>query len=199
MQIQEIFSTIQGEGYWAGTRCDFVRLYGCPVGCPWCDTGYANGGGHIQYIEVDVAQIVQQVTLPRVTISGGEPFIQPELPDLVQAFLGKGVAVAIETSGAAWLDIPEEAWVTLSPKEHISPKFPVADELWARADEVKIVISDGSELVYYRDKLENFGGLVFLQPEWGKKDSAIKVIMDIMAVQPSYRLSLQTHKFAGIP
>ena len=43
--IHETFQeTIQGEGYWSGTPSDFIRLAGCPVKCPWCDTGYSNGG-----------------------------------------------------------------------------------------------------------------------------------------------------------
>ena len=43
LPIHETFqSTVQGEGYWTGCLVDFIRLYGCPVGCPWCDTGYAD-------------------------------------------------------------------------------------------------------------------------------------------------------------
>lgn len=199
MRVQEIFSTIQGEGYWAGAACDFVRLYGCPVGCPWCDTGYADGGKYIKSESMTLSQIVSQATAPRITISGGEPFVQPDLPRLVQMFIDRGSSVAIETSGSFWRSVHDDAWVTLSPKQHVSPAYPVVNDMWERANEVKIVVSDGSELEVYASQLKRFEGLVYLQPEWTRKDTAIQAIMSIMAVHTDYRLSVQTHKFIGIP
>ncbi|MEG3847717.1 7-carboxy-7-deazaguanine synthase QueE [Microcoleus sp. herbarium19] len=200
LPIHETFqSTVQGEGFWTGTLVDFIRLAGCPVGCPWCDTGYANGGKGLPSVPRSIAQLLAELQSPRVVISGGEPFIHRNLPELVAALLACGKQVSIETSGACWQEISPQAWITLSPKEHVSPKYPVQEIFWKRANEIKLVVSTGEEVEFYRKYLVNNVDIpVFLQPEWNSRKSGIPMILRLLQQNPSYRLSLQTHKLIGV-
>jgi 7-carboxy-7-deazaguanine synthase len=196
--IHETFQqTIQGEGYWAGTPVDFIRLAGCPVGCPWCDTGYADGGANLPRQVRPLDALVAELRSPRVVISGGEPFIHAQLPDLAETLIASGRGVAIETSGAFWQDVSSDAWITLSPKEHISPRYPVKPQMWQRANEIKLVISTGAELAFYQPHFVA-GIPVFLQPEWIDRDRTLPLVLKLLQQFPAYRLSLQIHKFIGV-
>lgn len=200
LPIHETFQcTVQGEGYWTGTLVDFIRLAGCPVRCPWCDTGYSNGGKGLPAVSQSIAQLLAQLQSPRVVITGGEPFIHRDLPELVRALLEADKQVSIETSGAYWQDVSPLAWITLSPKEHISPKYPVKEIFWTRANEIKLVVSTGEEVEFYHKHLVSDLNIpVFLQPEWNSKGSGIPIILELLKQNPSYRLSLQSHKFIGV-
>jgi organic radical activating enzyme len=194
--IDETFQqTVQGEGHWVGMPCDFIRLAGCPVGCHFCDTGYANGHQVLGSNE-RIEKIIGELKSTNVVISGGEPFIHKRLPDLVSALLNDNRRVFVETSGSFWQDIDGRAWVTLSPKEHINPKYPVDERFWDRADEIKIVISSGDELDFYNSKILNLQ--VYLQPEWTNRDRTIPLILEMLKKHPTCRLSLQTHKIIGV-
>lgn len=198
--IHETFqSTIQGEGYWAGTPVDFIRLAGCPVQCHYCDTGYANGGMGLPRQVRSFDELMAELCSPRVVISGGEPFIYPQLPNLVQLIEATNRTVSIETSGSFWQEVSSTAWVTLSPKEHISPKYPVFPKMWQRANEIKLVIETGDELTFYAQYLPPKNQCqVFLQPEWTKRDRTLPLVLELLKQFPHYRLSLQLHKYVGV-
>jgi 7-carboxy-7-deazaguanine synthase len=197
--IHETFGpTIQGEGFWAGTLVDFIRLAGCPVGCSWCDTGYAAGGAGLPRNEREIEDLVAELRSPRVVISGGEPFLHAQLPALVAAVEARGKIVSIETSGAFWQEISPSAWVTLSPKEHISPKYPVIPQMWKRANEIKLIVETGDEVAFYAPYLRG-GKPVSLQPEWHNRERAIAIILHLLQQYPHYRLSLQLHKYVNLP
>ena len=200
LPIHETFqSTVQGEGYWTGCLVDFIRLSGCPVGCPWCDTGYADGGTNLPRVERPIGELLAEVKSPRVVITGGEPFIHKHLPELVQALLAANKQVSIETSGSFWQEVSPAAWITLSPKEHINPKYPVQNQFWSRANEVKIIIETGKEIDFYQEYLSTHSHLlVYLQPEWNSSSKSILLILQILPEKPDYRLSLQTHKYIGV-
>ncbi len=199
LPIHETFGpTIQGEGFWAGTPVDFIRLSGCPVGCSWCDTGYADGGADLPRQRRLIEDLIAELRSPRVVISGGEPMIHPQLPALVSAIEASGRTVAIETSGAFWQAVSPTAWITLSPKAHISPRYPVVPLLWERANEIKLIIETGAELGYYQTLIKPEKP-VFLQPEWSQKEQAIPIILDLLQQHPHYRLSLQLHKYINVP
>ena len=99
MRISETFFSIQGESTFAGWPCFFIRTTGCPLRCRWCDTEYAFTGGTDRTVESLVAEAVRAPT-DLVEITGGEPFVAPELPVLVRGLLEGGKTVLIETSGA---------------------------------------------------------------------------------------------------
>ncbi|MDB9511197.1 7-carboxy-7-deazaguanine synthase QueE [Kamptonema animale CS-326] len=200
LPIHETFqSTVQGEGYWSGTLVDFIRLAGCPVHCPWCDTGYSEGGKDLPNVQRSIVELLTELKSPRVVISGGEPFIHKNLPLLVETLLEVGKQVSIETSGSHWQEVAGEAWITLSPKEHVNPKYPVQEKFWSRANEIKLVISTGKEVNFYREGLVSNPNIpVFLQPEWSDRFRAIPIILQLLQQNPGYRLSLQTHKLIGV-
>jgi 7-carboxy-7-deazaguanine synthase len=102
MLITEIFKSIQGESSYAGLPCSFIRTTGCNLRCTWCDTAYAFHGGQ----EMSIDQVVNAIEPHRcelVEITGGEPLLQPEVPELSERLLQKQYTILLETSGA--LDI----------------------------------------------------------------------------------------------
>jgi 7-carboxy-7-deazaguanine synthase len=200
LPIHETFqNTVQGEGFWTGALADFIRLAGCPVRCPWCDTGYANGGKSLPSEVRSISELLAELQSPRTVITGGEPFIHSDLPELVGALLDAGKQVSIETSGSYWQDVSPACWITLSPKEHVNPNYPVQEIFWQRANEIKLVISTGEEVDFYSKYLQDRSHIpVFLQPEWNIKERAVPIILELLKQHPSYRLSLQTHKFIGV-
>ena len=200
--IHETFqSTIQGEGALAGTLVDFIRLYGCPVGCWFCDTGYSETdqyGRDIPYRKASIPELLAELRSPRVVISGGEPMVHRHLPQLVEAIEKSDRQVSIETSGSHWQPLSNTTWITLSPKEHLKANFPVMSEVWQRANEIKLVISDGHELKFYQAPLQRVTGQVFLQPEWTDYQNTLPLTLQLLQRHPHYRLSVQLHKLIGV-
>ena len=202
LRIHEYFlETIQGEGFWSGCPADFIRLWGCPVGCSFCDTGYAlqdDNGKSIPYELKSIDSLVDAMRSPLTVITGGEPMIHKELPLLVSALLERDRKVSIETSGGAWQEVNQKAWITLSPKEHKSPRFPVLENVWSRANEIKIVIEDGTEPNHYRENLLKKSCPIYLQPEWSTRERTTPLAIALLKENPTYRLSLQMHKLIGV-
>jgi organic radical activating enzyme len=199
LPIHETFqSTVQGEGFYAGAVVDFIRLAGCPVGCKFCDTGYSDGGAGLPRLMRSFDSLLAEIVSPIVVISGGEPMIHPALPDLCVALLNAGHRVHVETSGSNFIVLPDDVWVTLSPKDTVSPSHPALSSAWERANEIKIVISDGSEVEFYRHKMPK-SKPCYLQPEWDNREKTIGLTMDLLRENPQMRLSLQTHKLIGVP
>jgi organic radical activating enzyme len=196
--IHETFqSTIQGEGFHSGAVVDFIRLAGCPVGCSFCDTGYAEGGAGLPRDMRSIESLLDEVVSPIVVISGGEPMIHSALSELCEALLNAGRRVHVETSGSRFIDLPPAVWVTLSPKDTVSPNYPALESAWQRADEVKIVVSTGLEVDFYRGKIPA-SKPCYLQPEWDNRSKTIALTMELLRQNPRMRLSLQAHKLIGV-
>ena len=83
MRVTEIFFSIQGEGTRAGLPCVFVRLTGCDLRCNYCDTAYAFTGGREASREEILAEVARH-PCKLVLLTGGEPMLQRELPDLAR-------------------------------------------------------------------------------------------------------------------
>jgi 7-carboxy-7-deazaguanine synthase len=100
LAVSEIFFSIQGESSHAGRPCVFVRLAGCNLRCAWCDTAYAWEAGDSR---MEVSEIVERVLdfqCPLVEVTGGEPLIQEQTPELVRTLLQRGLTVLLETNGS---------------------------------------------------------------------------------------------------
>lgn len=162
MKITETFRSIQGESLYSGWPCFFIRTTGCPLRCRWCDTAYSFYGGEDRAVDALVEEAVSSGTF-LVEITGGEPFVQPELPELVQKLLDRGKTVLIETSGG--FPVPDrlnrdcrlivdlkppgsgmDAWMK---PEHFS-------DLGQR-DEIKAVVADRGDFDWSVQKLEEWG------------------------------------------
>lgn len=191
----EHFYTIQGEGFWSGTPAYFIRLGGCDVGCVWCDVKESwDAGLHPQVVVSDLLRIVQETPSERVVITGGEPCMY-DLSPLTTVFREAGYKLHIETSGAYPLTGNWD-WVCFSPK-----KFkPALNEFYAHASELKIIVYNQHDLKWAETHAEKCPPetMLFLQPEWSKKES-LAWIIDYVKAHPKWRISLQTHKFMDIP
>lgn len=100
MKVVEIFRSIDGEGIRAGLPATFIRLYGCNLGCLYCDTRYGCEGDN--YSEMSIEQIMEQVRslkVPSVTVTGGEPMIHKGIKKLLSALVEEGYDVNVETNG----------------------------------------------------------------------------------------------------
>ncbi|MHC4753230.1 MAG: 7-carboxy-7-deazaguanine synthase QueE, partial [Planctomycetota bacterium] len=117
MIVNEIFHSLQGEGFLTGVPSVFVRLAGCPLRCRWCDTKYAwaEEAGQ-RYGIAEIVQAVRQWPCKFAVITGGEPMINPDLPQLVQELKAAGKHITIETSGISYIpDMPCDL-MSISPK-----------------------------------------------------------------------------------
>ena len=195
MLVNEIFHSLQGEGYHAGTPALFVRLSGCNLRCPSCDTQHGHGTEMSeQEIAVAVRQLAPHTSL--VVLTGGEPSLQLT-PSLVELFHHEGRKVAVETNGT--LPLPGNLdWVTLSPKslwlgEEAAPVL-------TRADELKVLFDGGHDPAAY-DRIDATHR--FLQPmdtgDAARNAALMRQAADYCLRHPQWRLSLQIHKIIDIP
>ncbi len=190
LQLVEIFYSVQGEGTHTGTPAIFVRLAGCNLACAFCDTDYA-----VREF-ASVAEVLGRVReaggdCPLVVLTGGEPLAQAESPALIEALRADGRRVHIESNGTIATDLPADVWLTVSPKERLDPRMA------ARANEAKLIVDGRVPLEW----LARFPAdvPVFLQPE-GNKPGNVTLAYDAVRAAPArLRLSLQTHKFIGVP
>ena len=207
MLVEEIFESVQGEGHLSGKLSTFIRLYGCPIGCSWCDTGYGINPPQNKFVDMSIKDIVKEVSTDHVVITGGEPFVHKELPDLCHELIDYACkSIQVETSGHLWLDLPNHIWITLSPKEHLTGKT-VDDRFWDRANEFKFVIGNHTDFEYYVVKSPHvhskimFQENLYFQPEWNDRAIAIDEIMNVILPIDDFshgKLSIQTHKYLGL-
>lgn len=200
LKIQEIIPlTIQGEGFNVGTPCSFIRLFGCPVGCYFCDTGYASNEGQLpDYKEMEIDEIKAELQSESVVITGGEPFVNPNFAFLLLELGEK--TVGIETSGIKYSDALTDEWITLSPKEHLNKKAPVDRQIAQRANELKLIVSEESDFGHYSGLVQQFkkqNKPVYVQPEWSKMSQCLDMLIEL-ANKNDVKLSLQTHKLIGV-
>ena len=220
MVITEIFKSIQGEGSRAGLPCIFVRLTGCNLRCTWCDTAYAFYGGTKMAVD-DVLTLVDQIAatgaarIPLVEITGGEPLLQGETPELARKLLSHGYAVMIETSGERPVGgLPREVIKIVDvkcPDSGEPDTFDIGNlEAVDGKDEIKFVISSRRDYEFARGFVREHGlservrevlfSPVFADPEgkWpglSPRDLAEWILADRLPV----RLGLQLHKFIWDP
>ena len=219
-KINEVFESIQGEGSFTGVPSIFVRLQGCPVGCPWCDTKHTwtvnpqlersvdevmtEQGESEHWFKHSIEQLLalftaQGYNAKHVVISGGEPCMY-DLNPLSTRLIELGYSVQIETSGTFEILTHKDTWVTVSPKVNMPGGKPVLSSAMQRANEIKHPIA----MEKHVEELEQVLGLlnadakplIYLQPISQQKratELAIKV-----CIERNWRLSLQTHKFIGI-
>jgi 7-carboxy-7-deazaguanine synthase len=190
LQLAEIFYSIQGEGTWTGTPAVFVRLAGCNLACDFCDTDYST---KFFATADDVVAKIREIggNCPMVILTGGEPLAQAETPALIESLRKDGRRVHIESNGTIFTDLPDDVWLCVSPKERVDPRMA------ARANEAKLIVDERVP----EEHLPLFDDLptILLQPE-GNKPANVAIALDYAKAHPRrFRLSLQTHKFIGVP
>ena len=194
-RVNEIFYSLQGEGFWTGTPMVFLRMSGCNLKCPFCDTD------HLGFREMSAEEMVEEVSraggdCKRVCVTGGEPGLQLDRK-LVDALHGAGYIIHLETNGTR--PLPEGVdWVTLSPKEGVDGLKGDGTVVLERADEVKVVFAGSVD-----GKWATFPAKWhFLQPcdtgDPEKNKAILTGTLDYIRRNPVWRLSLQTHKLLNI-
>jgi 7-carboxy-7-deazaguanine synthase len=136
MRIAEIFHSIQGEGLLAGVPSIFIRTSGCNLRCHWCDTPYASWKP--EGPEMSIEEILKKLTewnCDHVVLTGGEPMIAPDLPELATALKKQKKHITIETAGTILpKSIPCDLG-SISPKLSNSTPSPERDPAWAKKHE----------------------------------------------------------------
>ncbi len=207
--VKEIFYTLQGEGINAGRPAVFCRFAGCNLWtgreagratavCKFCDTDFVGvdgtGGGKFE-TAADLAKAVlekwpvHQQSKPFVVCTGGEPLLQIDTA-LVDALHDAGFEIAIETNGTLAAP-PGIDWICVSPKS-------TAAVALTRGDELKLVFPQDDARP---EKFEHLDFSFFqLQPMDGPdRMRNTELAIAYCLAHPKWRLSLQTHKFIGIP
>jgi 7-carboxy-7-deazaguanine synthase len=195
LPLMEAFYTLQGEGYHKGSAAYFIRIGGCDVGCHWCDVKESwNAKLHPP---TGIESIVEEAkkSSDTVVVTGGEPLMWPMDP-LTTELKSKEISTHIETSGAYSLS-GEWDWFCLSPKK---TKLPTPDA-YAAADELKMIIHNQNDFKFAEEQAAKVGEdcILFLQPEWSKRDQMMPEMVDYVLKNPRWKVSLQTHKYLNIP
>lgn len=191
MKINEIFYSIQGEGFFTGTPAVFVRFAGCNLACDFCDT---NHRGYKEYTENEIIAEIKKYTVDHVVLTGGEPTLQ-----ITKSFIDKlheaGKFIQVETNGTIPLghDIEFDInWITCSPKHK-----PVSI---GRINELKVVYQ-GQDMSQY-DGLKALPYCFYLQPcdtkDEQKNKENLQATIDYIMQHPKWRLSLQTQKIINV-
>jgi 7-carboxy-7-deazaguanine synthase len=106
MWISELFYSIQGEGILSGVPSVFIRTSGCNLRCVWCDTPYTSWKAEGDHRSLDeIMEYVTQHSTGHVVLTGGEPMIAPETPDLTRRLRFAGQHITIETAGTEYAEV----------------------------------------------------------------------------------------------
>ena len=195
LPLMESFYTIQGEGFHKGAAAYFIRLGGCDVGCHWCDVKESwDALLHPPTLTTEIVENTTQFS-DTVVVTGGEPLMW-DMSILTKLLKEKNKSVHIETSGAYDLSGNWD-WICLSPKKRKLPK----NEIYQVANELKMIIYNKSDFEFAEREAAkvNQKCVLFLQPEWSKRNLVMPLIVDYVMQNPKWKVSLQTHKYLNIP
>lgn len=218
LDLHSMFYTIQGEGPFSGCPSLFIRLAGCNLQCPWCDTEYTKGRQRVTIEQImDKALTTMPPTCKLIVLTGGEPLRQNIAP-LIATLARMGLMVQIESNGV--LPITDELALLLETpyvKLIVSPKTSKISELTAvYATAFKYVLeagqidpADGLPLLALRHKAkprvarppDGFRGEIYINPMDAQDENANR--QNLIAVRESaltygHRLGLQVHKIIHV-
>lgn len=196
LPVMEIFPSLQGEGFHTGKAALFIRLAGCDLACNWCDVKEAWDAACWPVVPLDhIMEAVQASGLKSVVVTGGEPLMS-DLAPLCRALKKEGIETFLETSGSYPVS-GDWDWFCLSPKKQNPPN----EAAFAAAHELKVVVANPEDLLWAEENASRVNArcLKFLQPEWSVKNKSVPLIVDYILLNPSWMLSLQSHKYIGIP
>lgn len=207
--VTEIFHSLQGETSLSGVRFAFVRLTGCNLRCSYCDSTYAFKGGRRMSVD-QVLEAIRPFQVEHVLLTGGEPLLQRNAPELVRALLATGYQVSIETHGEVSIkSVAGNARIVMDVK---TPSSGMCRGGFVRnlpflkpEDEVKFVIASTEDYFWAKETLSRYriraGEILFspvqkispaptevpgVEPRW----LAEQILRDKLPV----RLQLQLHK-----
>ncbi len=206
--VKEIFLTLQGEGGQAGRAAVFCRFAGCNLWsglerdraaavCTFCDTDFVGtdgpGGGKFRTAADLAAAVAAAWAGPAenrlVVLTGGEPLLQLDNA-LVDALHGAGFSIALETNGTLPAPVGVD-WICVSPKADAPLAQVSGQELKLVYPQKGVDPARFEQLAFERFSLQPMDG-----PD---RDAATRAAIAYCLAHPRWRLSLQTHKYLGIP
>ncbi|MGB1587272.1 MAG: 7-carboxy-7-deazaguanine synthase QueE [Poseidonia sp.] len=193
--IVEIFHSVQGEGHRSGIPHVFIRFGKCNLRCEWCDTNFDE---YTTMSALDILARVMEFPCSNIIFTGGEPMLNDLWP-LSRLLRRRGYHLSIESNGT--VEIPEGLldWICISPKDQMYPNVAVRQRI---GNELKCVYV-GQPLSLYDGLIEGFDHL-YLQPCYDETHSVeengrmFALTESVVKANPTWRLSLQTHKWMGI-
>lgn len=213
-KIAEMFSSINGEGTRAGQLAFFIRFTGCNLDCSYCDTKWANvpNAKYTEMTEEEILSEVKKSGIKNVTVTGGEPLIQPNIIPLLEMLCGDDRYVEIETNGSA--DVSEVLKIKGNrPALTMDYKLPSSgmenhmrtENLFAleKKDTVKFVSGSRADLERALEIIREYGLIgkcaVYISPVFGKIEPAEIVNFMLENKLNGVNVQLQMHKFIWDP
>ena len=193
-KINEIFYSLQGEGYHSGTPAVFVRFSGCNLRCAFCDTQHQDG--QLMSVQEIVDEVSKYLLAPLVVLTGGEPSLFIDEAFVAELKQKTNKTIAIETNGTR--PLPNNLdWVTLSPKSAFEGGN-LEPCVLTHCDELKVVYL-GQDLAQYNgiEARRRFLQPCFCEDEVQRKAN-MKACVEAVMQNPGWRLSLQIHRVLNI-
>ena len=212
LEVVDLFLTIQGEGPYTGHRSVFIRLAGCNLQCPGCDTDYTSNRRslHVGDIVESVIDLAKPPYL--VVITGGEPFRQ-NITILANALLAIGYTVQVETNGTLPPSegLRNDVMIVCSPKagklnyaiaQRVDCfKYVMHADSVDETDGLPVLALDHSARPRVARPPEGFKGAIFLQPmdckDYDQNQRNIQAVVQ-SCMKHGYLLQLQVHKIVGV-
>lgn len=209
LKINEIFASIEGEGSRAGFPATFIRLDGCNLHCSYCDTRYSCTGDHHGDMTVqEVVDRVIELKLKKVTITGGEPLIHPDVDKLITALVKENFQINIETNGS--IDIARYTYkgVQVITMDYKCPSSGVESYMLTKNlgqlrlnDVLKFVVGTQEDLERMKEVLREYPttAQVFVSPVFGSIEAVDIVNYILKNNLQDCRVQLQLHKYIWNP
>ena len=210
LYYDEIFLSIQGESTDTGLPCIFIRFFGCPVGCSYCDQPQDPKNKKRISIANVVAKVQKYKGVKNVCITGGEPLIYEEVMALTWELQHLGFKVSIETSGC----VPIESlgyrrsykyvMDIKGPSSGVSHKNIYENLLHLQSnDEVKYVIADRKDYEFMKKVLKKYptSAQILVSPMFNKEGKAVigqDLVNWILEDNLDVRVQIQLHKILGV-
>lgn len=213
-KVVEKFTSINGEGKCAGQLAVFIRFQGCNLSCGYCDTKWANEEQALyeQMTEEDIYRYIKSTEIKNVTLTGGEPLIQPGIEVLIKKLSGdKNLRVEIETNGS--IDLKKYQEIENAPEFTMDYKLPGSGmtqfmrlenfSYLKEKDTVKFVVGSRDDLELAKQVIEEYGLIekckVYLSPVFEKINPAEIVEFMLKNKMNRVNFQLQMHKFIWEP
>jgi 7-carboxy-7-deazaguanine synthase len=202
MRVCETFCSIAGESSWQGLAATFVRFSGCDVDCSWCDTSYARSEEGTEVTVEEVLSICRANNLSHVVLTGGEPLLQVELPELCKRLCDEGFQVQVETGGTRLVDKLDKRVLKVMdikpPSAKAKKGFHWGNlDLLGPQDELKFVVADRRDYQWAMGIIEkcslNGKHKIIFSPVSARLEPE-KLAEWMIADKLTHRLQLQLHK-----
>lgn len=210
LYYDEIFLSIQGESTDSGLPCIFIRLFGCPIGCSYCDQPQDKKDKKRISIQNVISILQRNYRWCRnVCLTGGEPLVQEEALPLVYELLSMGYKVSIETSGC----VPIEERVRRSYKYVMDIKCPssgvkhknIYDNLLKlhTVDEVKFVVKDREDYDFMKSVIRKYptSAKILVSPMFDPEKNPYigeELVNWILDDHLDIRIQIQLHKVLNV-